>query len=394
LTPATPAALDPPVPALRRRLFPLLPLPHGQCRHRPGPRPRTRPRRQRARPADQHLFPRLRRRPVAARHAARPLRAAPRRSRPAAAGRRRRRRFRHADTHRRAGRRPRLIGLGVSACLMASFKAFSQWFPPERQASLTGWIMASGGLGALAASPAAGIRPRLYRLARDRPGPGRDHAGRRRHLWLASCRTRPPKPRAPAWPSSWPASAQSSPAAISGATHRWAVLDDRRLHGRSGAVGLALDGRHRRHGRAAIAARLTWISGPCSPASCSWASSPPDWCGAGSSSERIYLGAMLVALACFAADHCALSRPSAATCCGRARRLFLAVQHRLFAGLAGLSAGPVGARQHRAQPARLSPVPSACNGASAASSTCSRRWAGQPTAPTGRLSSALLGGHS
>ena len=45
-----------------------------------------------------------------------------------------------------------MIGLGVSACLMASFKAFAQWFPPERQASLTGWIMASGGLGALAAS--------------------------------------------------------------------------------------------------------------------------------------------------------------------------------------------------------------------------------------------------
>lgn len=45
-----------------------------------------------------------------------------------------------------------LIGLGVSACLMASFKAFALWFPPERQASLTGWVMASGGLGALAAS--------------------------------------------------------------------------------------------------------------------------------------------------------------------------------------------------------------------------------------------------
>ncbi len=45
-----------------------------------------------------------------------------------------------------------LIGLGVSACLMASFKAFSQWFPIERHASLTGWIMASGGLGALAAA--------------------------------------------------------------------------------------------------------------------------------------------------------------------------------------------------------------------------------------------------
>lgn len=45
-----------------------------------------------------------------------------------------------------------LIGLGVSACLMAAFKAFSLWFPPERQASLTGWIMTSGGLGALVAS--------------------------------------------------------------------------------------------------------------------------------------------------------------------------------------------------------------------------------------------------
>ncbi len=45
-----------------------------------------------------------------------------------------------------------LIGLGVSACLMASFKSFSQWFPLERQASLTGWIMACGTLGALAAS--------------------------------------------------------------------------------------------------------------------------------------------------------------------------------------------------------------------------------------------------
>src|SRR5574343_64451 len=27
-----------------------------------------------------------------------------------------------------------LIGLGVSACLMGSFKAFSQWFPLDRQA--------------------------------------------------------------------------------------------------------------------------------------------------------------------------------------------------------------------------------------------------------------------
>ena len=45
-----------------------------------------------------------------------------------------------------------LIGLGVSACLMAGFKAFSQWFPTERQASLTATIMVAGGLGALTAS--------------------------------------------------------------------------------------------------------------------------------------------------------------------------------------------------------------------------------------------------
>lgn len=45
-----------------------------------------------------------------------------------------------------------LIGLGVSACLMASLKAFAQWYPPEKLASMTGWIMTAGGLGALAAS--------------------------------------------------------------------------------------------------------------------------------------------------------------------------------------------------------------------------------------------------
>lgn len=45
-----------------------------------------------------------------------------------------------------------LIGLGVSACLMASFKAFGLWFGVERQASLNAAIMAAGGLGALTAS--------------------------------------------------------------------------------------------------------------------------------------------------------------------------------------------------------------------------------------------------
>ena len=45
-----------------------------------------------------------------------------------------------------------LIGFGVSACLMAAFKAFSQWFDAGRQASLNAAIMAAGALGALSAS--------------------------------------------------------------------------------------------------------------------------------------------------------------------------------------------------------------------------------------------------
>jgi predicted MFS family arabinose efflux permease len=45
-----------------------------------------------------------------------------------------------------------LIGFGVSACLMASFKAFTPWFGAARQASLNAAIMAAGGLGALSAS--------------------------------------------------------------------------------------------------------------------------------------------------------------------------------------------------------------------------------------------------
>lgn len=45
-----------------------------------------------------------------------------------------------------------LIGLGVSACLMASFKAFSIWFPLARLPAVNGWVMAAGGLGALTAT--------------------------------------------------------------------------------------------------------------------------------------------------------------------------------------------------------------------------------------------------
>lgn len=45
-----------------------------------------------------------------------------------------------------------LIGLGVSACLMASFKAFVLWFPPSQLPAVNGWILAAGGMGALVAT--------------------------------------------------------------------------------------------------------------------------------------------------------------------------------------------------------------------------------------------------
>ncbi|MBI4182739.1 MAG: MFS transporter [Proteobacteria bacterium] len=45
-----------------------------------------------------------------------------------------------------------LIGLGVSACLMASFKAFVIWFPRERLPLANGCVLAAGGLGALSAT--------------------------------------------------------------------------------------------------------------------------------------------------------------------------------------------------------------------------------------------------
>lgn len=45
-----------------------------------------------------------------------------------------------------------LIGLGVAACLMAAFKAFTQWFPRELLPFVNGIQMVSGGLGALAAT--------------------------------------------------------------------------------------------------------------------------------------------------------------------------------------------------------------------------------------------------
>ncbi len=44
------------------------------------------------------------------------------------------------------------IGLGVSACLMASFKAFVLWFPKERLPLANGIVMTAGGLGAIVAT--------------------------------------------------------------------------------------------------------------------------------------------------------------------------------------------------------------------------------------------------
>jgi MFS family permease len=42
-----------------------------------------------------------------------------------------------------------LIGAGSAVCLMAPLKAIATWYPRERQASLSGWIMVAGGMGAL-----------------------------------------------------------------------------------------------------------------------------------------------------------------------------------------------------------------------------------------------------
>jgi MFS family permease len=45
-----------------------------------------------------------------------------------------------------------LIGLGVSAGLMGSIKAFTLWFPRERLTSLSGWMIGIGSVGTLSAT--------------------------------------------------------------------------------------------------------------------------------------------------------------------------------------------------------------------------------------------------
>lgn len=92
-----------------------------------------------------------------------------------------------------------LIGLGVSACLMAALSGFTRWYPRERQSSMTGFIMSAGAVGALTASvpveaalPLMGWRAvfwivagvalaasvLIFRLLPDDAGPGgRESAG-------------------------------------------------------------------------------------------------------------------------------------------------------------------------------------------------------------------------
>lgn len=45
-----------------------------------------------------------------------------------------------------------LIGLGVAVCLMSSMTAFVLWFPLERMATLVGWMLLVGAIGALSAT--------------------------------------------------------------------------------------------------------------------------------------------------------------------------------------------------------------------------------------------------
>jgi MFS family permease len=54
-----------------------------------------------------------------------------------------------------------VIGAGVCACLMSPLKAIAAWYPPDRQASYSGWIMVAGGVGALAATVPVELALRL-----------------------------------------------------------------------------------------------------------------------------------------------------------------------------------------------------------------------------------------
>lgn len=53
-----------------------------------------------------------------------------------------------------------MIGVGVSACLMAPYKAYRSWYRPERQSQLASWMLVFGTAGALATTvPVAELMP-------------------------------------------------------------------------------------------------------------------------------------------------------------------------------------------------------------------------------------------
>jgi predicted MFS family arabinose efflux permease len=65
-----------------------------------------------------------------------------------------------------------LIGIGVSACLMAALKGYRQWFPLAQQGQLASWMLVAGTSGALSATvpvtlmlPAIGWRGIFYAIA-------------------------------------------------------------------------------------------------------------------------------------------------------------------------------------------------------------------------------------
>ncbi|UCV28575.1 MFS transporter [Ferribacterium limneticum] len=193
-----------------------------------------------------------------------------------------------------------LIGLGVSACLMASFKAFSQWFPPERQASLTGWIMASGGLGALAASKPleialgfAGWREIAFALAVTT-------------LMVAALLWLKVPDKANEQKGAGLAEQLAGVKQIFASPHFWryAPMGFFFTGGFMAVQGLwasrwmsVLEGME----GTAVAARLTWISGAMLAGFLFMGFFATALVRRGIKLEQLYLGAMVVALACFAA---------------------------------------------------------------------------------------------
>ena len=193
-----------------------------------------------------------------------------------------------------------LIGFGVAACLMASFKAFAQWFPVERQASLTGWIMAAGGLGALAAAKPLELALAFASWREIVLGLAVTTLAVAAALWHFV----PEKPAAE--------QAAGLRAQLSGVAHifssrhfwRYAPMGFWFTGGFMAVQGLWATrwmSVMEQMERAAIADRLTWMSGSMLAGFLCMGFFATALVRRGISLERIYLGAMLVALAVFAA---------------------------------------------------------------------------------------------